>query len=76
VSAVIDIALIWLPVLFILGMVIYFGGKQMREYRQHVAHITAINVEIQELNRKNHEIAKAHLDVLTQIKSLLEDRKS
>jgi predicted negative regulator of RcsB-dependent stress response len=74
--AAIDMLAVWLPILIILVVVGYFGWKQMREYRAHIAQVTAINAEVQELSRKNHEIAQAQLGVLQQIKFLLEDRKS
>jgi hypothetical protein len=70
-----DLVVTWLPLFALAGAVIGIGLKQMRDYRSHVENVSALNREIAELNRRNHEIAKAQLTILTEIKTLLENRK-
>ena len=72
----VELLVAWLPLLLFLVTAVLIGRHQMRAYRQHVDRVSAINNEVLELNRKNHDLAFEQLKVLAQIKDLLEDRKS
>ncbi len=67
---------IWTPVLLFLGVGLLIARRQMASYGRHVGEVRQINEEISSLARQNHALAREQLDVLKQIKSLLEDRKT
>ncbi len=64
----IELIVAWLPVIVIMAVVIVFGLKQSKAYKTHVDQVMKINDEILAMNRRT-------VQVLEEIKTLLQDRK-
>jgi len=70
---------LWVLIIFIVVAIVVMYGNHMRNvqmYKQHMEAGAKVNDEAMTLARRNEAIANEQLDVLKQIKTLLEDRKS
>lgn len=72
----VDALITWGPLVAFVLVWVVVSRRQMRSYGSHVDEVRHINVEIAERAKLNHALLQEQLEVLKQIKTLLEDRKS